>query len=80
MPSLFQRTLSTLPYTEYERKKTEQVPIQLPNIARTLSDAIGIVVAVLVISELMASAGKVLRRFRRHGEKFIKGSDLCVLV
>ena len=28
--------------------------------------------AILVISELMASAGKVLRRFRRHGEKFIK--------
>ena len=26
--------------------------------------------AILVISELMASAGKVLRRFRRHGEKF----------
>ena len=27
--------------------------------------------AILVISELMASAGKVLRRFRRHGEKFL---------
>ena len=25
--------------TEYEWKKTEQVPIQLPNIARTLFDA-----------------------------------------
>ena len=29
----------TLPYTEYEWEKTEQVPTQLPNIARTLSDA-----------------------------------------
>ena len=29
--------------------------------------------AILVISELMASAGKVLRRFRRHGEKFTAG-------
>ena len=27
--------------------------------------------AILVISELMASAGKVLRHFRRHGEKFL---------
>ena len=26
--------------------------------------------AILVISELMASAGKVLRRFHRHGEQF----------
>jgi hypothetical protein len=32
-------TLFTLPYTEYEWEKTEQVPIQLPNIARNLSDA-----------------------------------------
>ena len=28
------------------------------------------IIAILVISELMASAGKVLRCFRRHGEKF----------
>ena len=32
-------TPDTLPYIEYEWKKNEQVPIQLPNIARTLSDA-----------------------------------------
>jgi hypothetical protein len=28
------------------------------------------IIAILVISELMASAGKVLRRFCRHGEKY----------
>ena len=32
--------------------------------------------AILVISELMASTGKVLRRFRRHGEKFTAGYTL----
>jgi hypothetical protein len=31
------------------------------------------IIAILVISELMASAGKVLRRFRRLGEKFTLG-------
>ena len=31
--------LDTPGETEYEWKKTEQVPIQLPNIARTLFDA-----------------------------------------
>ena len=31
--------LNTPGETEYEWKKTEQVPIQLPNIARTLFDA-----------------------------------------
>ena len=33
------KSLSTLGETENEWKKTEQVPIQLPNIARTLFDA-----------------------------------------
>jgi hypothetical protein len=37
------------------------------------------IIAILVISELMASAGKILRRFRRHGEKFISREDFIPL-
>ena len=39
-PNFAQISYHTTPgETEYEWKKTEQVPIQLPNIARTLFDA-----------------------------------------